>query len=109
MHLRLAVAGTGPLPLALRANCMGGGDEKEGESNRITTGVRHTTVTDYTHHMGQAGSLRYLWQTIVSFFNLIPWGLLADRYKNRSYNEADNLYQQEHSHKPHPGSFNLKC
>lgn len=96
------VVGTNPLPLVQGTSH--GGNEKERESDRILW-LQHTVVTGCSHHMRQARSSHYLWQPIVSFFNLTPWGLLADRCKNRrNYSGADSSYQQEHSHEPHPGS-----
>ena len=43
------------------------------------------------HDMGQSRSLHHLWQTIIFFFSLTPWGLLSDRCKNRGHRGTDNF------------------
>ena len=84
------VVGTALFPVAQWTHWMG---EMRRKRKVIETGICiwHTTIAGCARDMGQSRSLHHLWQTIISFFNLTPWGLLSDRYKNRAHRWTDNF------------------
>lgn len=81
MQQRFWGVGTALLPLVQWTNCMGEMRRKGG--NVFELEHEFDTRQLLAVLPRQSRSLHYLWQTILSFFNLPPWGLLSDRCRNR--------------------------